>query len=188
MDNYIYGKNSVEFVTVALEFCSFIERANEVEQSEFLAKINKLLPLLYLKVSLIEYQPDYVDVPEQFVTEEDYNMVRTSLEGIIADKDTFLEVFVEDMKYSDTPISASISEELADIYQPLKDFLSVYSIGNEDTSRAALTICIEEFRQYWGQKVVNVMRPLHAICYAESDEFNENEFEDNNSYTEDSIF
>ena len=41
----------------------------------------------------------------------------------MGDKDDYLDVFVQDMVYSDQPIKKSISEDLADIYQDLKDFI-----------------------------------------------------------------
>ena len=34
----------------------------------------------------------------------------------MGDKDDYLDVFVQDMVYSDQPIKKSISEDLADIY------------------------------------------------------------------------
>mgnify|MGYP001100135285 len=46
MDKYIYAKNSVEFVTVGVEFCAFLERVQELTQEEFASTSIKLLPLL----------------------------------------------------------------------------------------------------------------------------------------------
>ena len=47
MDERIYSKNIIEFVTVSAEYCAFIERVPELEKEEFLDKIIKILPLLY---------------------------------------------------------------------------------------------------------------------------------------------
>lgn len=175
MDSYVYGKDSVEFVTVGAEFCAFVERAGSVSRTEFINKITKLLPLLYLKASLITPEDYYVDYPERFVTEEAYNEIRGAVEELLGIHDAYLEVFVDGMQYSDTPITAYVSEDIADIYQDIKDFLSIYRLGNDDLSRAALTECIEGFKEYWGQKVANVMRPLHSLCYSDIDDlFDEN--------------
>ena len=46
MDERIYSKNIIEFVTVSAEYCAFIERVPELEKEEFLDKITKILPLL----------------------------------------------------------------------------------------------------------------------------------------------
>ena len=43
----------------------------------------------------------------------------------MAEEDIYLEVFLEDMKYSDTPISASVSENLADLYQEFFNLIDV---------------------------------------------------------------
>lgn len=53
MDERIYSKNIIEFVTVSAEYCAFIERVPELEKEEFLDKITKILPLLYLKATLL---------------------------------------------------------------------------------------------------------------------------------------
>ena len=49
----VYSRQIIEFVTVANEFCSFMESAGQFERLDFILKIQKLLPLLYLKGSLI---------------------------------------------------------------------------------------------------------------------------------------
>ena len=165
MDEYVYGKNSVEFVTVCVEFCALLEGANENERVNFIDKASKILPLLYIKASLIKPEECFVEYPERFVSEEMYNAVRNGIERLLGHNDTYLEVFVDGMQYSDTPITAFISEDLADIWQPIRDFLAIYRLGDEDNSRAALSECLEAFREYWGQKLVNVLRPLHSILY-----------------------
>ena len=49
----IFDKNTIEFVTVAAEYCAFMERAREKRRDEWVDTALKLLPLLYLKASLI---------------------------------------------------------------------------------------------------------------------------------------
>ena len=165
MDEYVYGKNSVEFVTVCVEFCALIEGANGQERVDFIDKASKILRLIYIKASLITPEESFVDYPERFVSEEMYNAVKSGIEQQLGHNDAYLEVFMEGMQYSDTPITAFISEDLADIWQPIRDFLEIYRLGDEDNSRAALSDCLEAFREYWGQKLVNVLRPLHSLLY-----------------------
>ena len=45
----IFDRNAVEFVTVAAEFCKFLEQAEGVKRSAFVDTSLKILPLLYLK-------------------------------------------------------------------------------------------------------------------------------------------
>ena len=83
-----------------------------------------------------------------------------------------MEGHQDELAYSETPLAASIAEGLADIYQDVRDLLEIYRIGNEELSQAAISRCRSNFVTYWGQKLVNVMRPLHALTFApgESDE------------------
>ena len=114
----IFDKNVIEFVTVAAEFCAFLERAERMKRSTFVDTSLKILPLLYLKASMLPKCETIGDEAlETYVTEEIYEILRINLSGLMGDKDDYLDVFVQDMVYSDQPIKKSISEDLADIYQ-----------------------------------------------------------------------
>jgi hypothetical protein len=167
-DHIVYSKNVIEFVTVAAETCLFLEHSTEFSQPDFVSKSVKLLPLLYLKASLIEI-PDRVfdETTEQFVTEEDYAYVKEQLEQMLGADDSYLEVFHPDMAISDTPIAAFISENLADIYQELKDFAANYQLGETDIMNDALVTCLETFGEHWGQKLLNALRALHSIRFSD---------------------
>lgn len=167
----IFDKNSIEFVTVAAEYCGFIERARGAECKAFVDTALKILPLLYLKATLIpECEMIGEDDLELFVSEDDYEYVRLSVANILGSKDDYLEVFLPDMAYSDTPIKKCISEDLADIYQDLKDFISVFQLGMNVTMNDSLFVCKEHFKEFWGQRLVNTMRALHDVKYNSSDE------------------
>lgn len=171
----IFDRNVVEFVTVAAEFCKFLEQAEGMKRATFVDTSLKILPLLYLKASMMpKCEMMGEDMPENFVTEETYEIVRMNLAGILAEKDDYLDVFVSDMKYSDQPITKYISEDLADIYQDIKDFIFVFQLGLNETMHDALAICQENFALYWGQKLVNTLRALHDVKYAQADSEDEN--------------
>jgi hypothetical protein len=90
----------------------------------------------------------------------------------LGDKDDFLDVFIEDMKYSESPILTTISENLADIYQEIKNFaLSYKNAADEEQMMNALADIKDNFQYSWGQKLVNVQRALHEVRYAEDDDF-----------------
>ena len=167
----IFDANTVEFVTVAAEFCGFLERAPELERPEFVDKSLKLLPLLYLKASLLpKCEPLDEMPPETFVSEAFYEHLRSLIATVLGEYDDYLEVFLDDMAYSDTPIKQNISEGLADIYQSLKDFVCVYQLGLDHTMNDALYRCQTQFSEYWGQRLVNVMRALHNVKYKQNED------------------
>lgn len=172
----IFDRNVVEFVTVAVEFCKFLEQAEAMKRSTFVDTSLKILPLLYLKASMLpQCETIGEEVPETFVSEETYEVLRMNLAGILAEKDDYLDVFVSDMKYSDQPITKYISEDLADIYQDIKDFIFVFQLGLNETMNDSLAICQENFALYWGQKLVNTLRALHDVKYSQSEEEDEEE-------------
>ena len=167
----IFDKNVIEFVTVAAEFCAFLEHAERMKRSTFVDTSLKILPLLYLKASMLPKCETIGDeAPETYVTEEIYEILRINLSGLMADKDDYLDVFVQDMVYSDQPIKKSISEDLADIYQDIKDFIFVFQLGLNETMNDSLAICQENFGTLWGQKLVNTRRALHDVKYNQEQE------------------
>ena len=167
----IFEKNVIEFVTVAAEFCAFLERAEHMKRKAFVDTSLKILPLLYLKASMLPKCETIGDEAlETYVTEEIYEILRINLSGLMADKDDYLDVFVQDMVYSDQPIKKSISEDLADIYQDIKDFIFVFQLGLNETMNDSLAICQENFGTLWGQKLVNTLRALHDVKYNQEEE------------------
>lgn len=162
----VYSHDVLEFVTVAVQYCAFLEQEEGTERKEFVDTILKLLPLLYIKGALIQkYEPIEDVTLQDYVTEENYDIVRNNIAYIMGEQDDFLDVFVEDMKYSEAPILCTISENLADIYQDLKNFVSAMKDGMEEIMEEALFVCKCNFETYWGIKVANTMRALHEVRY-----------------------
>ena len=175
----IFDKNVIEFVTVAAEFCAFLERAERMKRSDFVDTSLKILPLLYLKASMLpKCETIGEEVLETYVTEEIYEILRINLAELMGDKDDYLDVFVSDMKYSDQPITRNISEDLADIYQDIRDFIFVFQLGLNETMNDSLAVCRENFALYWGQKLVNTLRALHDVKYNQPEDEEENQDEE----------
>jgi len=167
-DHIVYSPAVIEFVTVAAETCLFLEQATEQPRTNFIQTAVKILPLLYLKAAVLQI-PETVfdDATERFVTEEDYLFVKEQVEQLLGADDSYLEVFHPDMALSDTPIAAFISEDLADIYQEIKDFAANYQTMDVDIMNDALVGCLEAFGTHWGQKNLNALKALHAIRHSD---------------------
>lgn len=170
--HYVYQEAAIEFVTVAVQLCIYLEQAQEQEKSEFIDKLLCLLPLLYLKARLLSKPSEEMDgYVERFVTETEYEDMRAMVASKLGSDDAYLEVFVEDMRYSDEPITAFISENIADIYQEIKDLACNYQTREEAIMNDALVSCLEGFEQHWGQKLLNVLRPLHTLSQSVEEAF-----------------
>lgn len=161
----IYSSQVIEFLTVAAEYCATVEQCRQQDKKHLVSTVAKLLPLIYVKATLLpalEEEDADVMLPE-VVGEEDYNFVRQSVWSVLGEDDDYLEVFSQDMQFSEAAVTASISEDLSDIYQDLKNFCAIYADRNEVCMESAIARVQENFRQYWGQKLVNAMRPLHQL-------------------------
>ena len=166
----VYSKNVVEFVTVANEYCNFIEESGKFSRKDLILTAQRLLPILYLKSTLLpEVEPELEEANEKFVTEADWNFIDENLKEKLGEFDDFLEVFDPQMEESEHPVPQSLAENFADIYQDLKDFLTVYRIGNVEMMNDGLWECNESFKKDWGQKLVNSLRALHNIYYGDHD-------------------
>lgn len=165
--NPVYSRNVVEFVAVANEFCKYAEHASELKGDELLKILQRILPLMYLKASLLpQLNPYFEDGNEKFVTESDWLNINEILKEKFGTADDYLEVFDEKIKETEGPVVSSISENMADIYQDLKDFLLLYQTGTDEVMNDAVWECRLNFETFWGQKLVNSMRAIHKFIYS----------------------
>ena len=166
----VYSKNVVEFVTVASEYCSSVENVAKFQAEANLLKMQKLLPLLYLKATLLPKTERELDEDlEKYISELDYNVLQEKWMQLLNEYDSFYEVFDPSIQFGQETVTASISENLLDIYQDLKNFLISYSIGNEEVMNDSLAECVEHFEEFWGQQLVNVLRAVHMLVYSNAD-------------------
>lgn len=161
---FVYQDSTIAFVTAAAQTCLLIERCGEHEREEWIEQMLRLLPVLYLRTRLLEPAERMLDdEPQRFVTEEDYNFALVGMRELMGQDDAYLDVFVDQGIYTDEVTTAYISEGLADIYQELKDLAAAFQTGEEAIMNDAVIQCHEAFQEHWGQKLLAVMRALHAI-------------------------
>ncbi len=165
-----YTKEKLELLTIAVETCKFLEQVGVETKRDFVTKAAKLLPLLYLKTRMIPATELPDDEPERFVTELDYEQVRTQIADLLGESDGYLDSFNENQAFSETTLYATISEDLADMYQSLKDFASCCQFGDDETSEAALSVCVDDFQNHWGMRLLGALRALHAVFLQLDDE------------------
>ncbi len=159
--NPLYAAPVLEFVQTSLEFCRTLEQCRNMERRRFIDVMRGLLAMIYLKATLLPETEETEGYNAPAVTEADYDFVREGVAAVLGPHDDFLDVFVEDFKYSERPVLCTVSENLADIYQSVRDFVEVYRQGFDDASQLALFDVQASFAQEWGQKATNALRALH---------------------------
>lgn len=169
LNSLVYSKNVIELITVANEFCSFLERSDEMESADFLSRLQKMLPLLYLKASLLpEFEFEADDDLEKYVTEVEYNLIQQKILAHTGAGDDYQEVFIQGMQFSESALTSSIAENVADVYQDMKDLIMSFRTMNDEVMEQALWECQSNFAQIWGQKLVNCLRAVHNLIYSEN--------------------
>ena len=173
MDNFQhvgYSREVIEFVAVAKEFCDFTETIGGGDKKLVLSKLQKFIPLIYLKGSLLpECESETIGMVEDGVTEEDYNALYATIHQLMGEDDEYLEVFDDNMQYNETPVVNSIAEKVCDIYQDLKNFIMAYRHGLTEVIEEALWLLNANFELYWGKACVNVLRAIHVAMYRMED-------------------
>ncbi len=159
--------NSLALIALAVEYCKRVEDApNFDDRDDFIASMLKLLPRLYITATDVD---DYSGYSEYFIDsmldEVTYDAVREGIAILMAEDDVYLEVFQSDMKYSETPIATSISENLADLYQDLYNFAVSVRDATSDVQQELVGQCKDNFINYWGQTLLNVLRALNQLYY-----------------------
>ncbi|MDO5074736.1 MAG: DUF5063 domain-containing protein [Bacteroidales bacterium] len=161
--NHVYRRDVLDFVTIATEFCRQLEQCPGSDRREFATLMQRLLPMLYLKATMVDEVEEGYGYVDPVVTEADYDFVKDNIKAILRDANDYLDVFVQDFRYSDTPIVACVSESLADCYQSLRNMVEAFRSEIDEAMEVALYDCLEDFRQSWGQKLLGALRALHEL-------------------------
>lgn len=172
MENSTLSNNSLTVIALTNEYCHAIEHCLEGTRDTLMARMLKILPRVYMAISDVELEGGYSDYYiEPVLDEMAYDQVRDTIAGVMAEEDVYLEVFVEDMKYSDTPISSFVSENLADLYQEFYNLIQSVKDAPSEVRQSLVEQCKENFINYWGQTLCNVLRALNNAFYNSSDDF-----------------
>lgn len=165
--------NALAVIALANEYCQAAEQAADVMPAEFVGKMVKILPRIYIAVNDLpsdsEYESDYA-FDAMHLDEAYYNEVRSAIAATLGEDDSYLDTFHEDMKYSDSPIAATVSEGLADIFQVLYNFVEDVREADPEQTMGHLHDLREQFVEYWSDTLCNVMRPLNQINHKPQEE------------------
>lgn len=170
-DDITISAPAIEMLTVANEYCYFLEHLEGKTKDELLTFMQKILPLMYLKGSLIpSFEPEYPEASERFVTEENWEAVFNVMRDLLSSDDEFW--VIDPLYINETePINSSISEHLSDIYQDMKDFLLLYQRNTHAARENAVSDCGKLFAAHWGFRIGNILGRIHYLLHNEADDY-----------------
>jgi len=156
--------NELAVIALCKEYCELMARADgTIPTGEFVAQLCKLLPRIYICANDLPADDTADDDIPMALDEITYDTVRATIAALIGENDTYLDVFVEDMKYSESPILCTISENLADLYQEFYDFLAAAAFATTEEQHRLTGALRARFTARWAQTLCNVMRPLNDL-------------------------
>lgn len=158
--------NTLAFIALCNEYCAATENCSAMTPNEFTGSMLRLLPRIYISASDLPANDFGNGFIEPAMDEDTYNAVCSSISALLGEHDTYLEVFEEDMKYSDTPIAASISEGLSDLTQVFYNFVETVRDAPTPVVEVAVAAIAEDFREYWSRILCNQLRALNALRYS----------------------
>ena len=166
-DEPAYSNAVIDLLKVANEYCIFLENAENLTKEEITNFIQRIIPLLYLKGTLLPViHVDDNEPSERFVTQEEWERMFSTLRELFLNTDEYWSLNYNSPDQSD-PIKASFSENLVDIYQDLKDFLILYQKPSRSSKQNAAKDCKYFFETHWGEKALNLLQWVHFLNYKE---------------------
>jgi len=168
--NYVYSNALVEFVRAANEYCRFLEQLKGTEGKAFIAESVKRMAELYAQFLITgETEPVFDSPPEPTVTEQEWSALFHRIAGILGQTNDILRVAAEDEFDRSELVNHTISEDMADIYQELRDFTVIYSRGLEELMNDAAWELKVRFAEHWGMKLLRALSALHPLYVKEVD-------------------
>ncbi len=157
----VYSKQVLEFITVANEYCLFFEKAENYTSDDIIRYFHKITPLLYLKGSVLPH----VDVTdelfnERYVTEEQWENIFKTLREKFGESDLYYT-----LDHNNDSEESSLADNMADIYQDMKDFVMLYQKPYEYSKENAVSEIRRLFRQHWGIRVLSALNAIHRIIF-----------------------
>ncbi len=118
--------------------------------------------MLYIKAQSLpdytDYDPELVD---KFVTEEEWRKIQYHASILLGPYDQYYET----QGRFNQPEQQTISENIADIYQDMQDFVQLMALGIHDATYEAVGEAKRTFREFWGKSLVNTLKIIHHLYY-----------------------
>ena len=168
LDNSLETQGDIvkDFLLVANEYCMLIENMTEFSKKEFLEKIQKILSLTYLKASVLPAPISDEDLyVEKFVQEDDWQFIQNALATKLGSHESFFDISTPETVEFGNNENISLSEAITDVYQDMKDIVTLFEIATPESLEGGLFDCKMNFERYWGPRLLAVLSVLHNIIY-----------------------
>ena len=158
----IKSKQVIELLTVANEYCYLIENIEKYNTEDLLPLIQRLATLLYLKGNVLpEVELEDDSAKESFFTEEEWTIMDLKLKEKFSKYNTLW--FPQTTLTIENATERTLSENLTDTYQDLKDFLLLFQKNIYASQVCAVTTCKELYELRWGAELLQIITHIHFL-------------------------
>ena len=162
--SFVYSEEVLALVRAANETATFLEDFDAENGREFISSALLNLSALYaamLKVG--ECEPVFDGSPEATVSEQDWSALFQRIASLLGSHNEILRPAEEGEFDRSELVNHTISEDLADVYQEIRDFTAIYSRGLEELMNDAAWELKERFAEHWGKKLLRSLGALHEL-------------------------
>lgn len=160
----VYAPEVLDFVRSANEYCSWLEGSEEESSVVFIKTSIVQLSNVYAKVVCIkELEPVMESDNERFVSEQDWSVIYQKVMSKLGRFHSYLRIADSDEFDRSDLVTHTVSEDMADIFQDLKDFIMVYRQGIEEMMNDAVWEVMDNFEQYWSDKLLSALKALNKL-------------------------
>lgn len=165
--NYVYSSEMLELVKAANAYCAFLEELKGDEGKSFITDSVRHLSSVYATyIRTGDTEPVFESPAEPTVSEQEWSALFQKIATILGPHNDILRIAEEKEFDRSELVNHTISEDLADLYQELRDFTTIYSRGIEELMNDAAWELKERFAEHWGEKLLRALQALHELMVA----------------------
>jgi len=162
--NYVYSSEMLELVKSANACCAFLAQLKGTEGRSFILESLRHLSAVYSALVVTgDTEPVFESSAEPTVTEQEWSALFQKIGMILGPHNDILRLAAEEEYDRSEVVNHTISEDMADLYQELRDFTSIYSRGMEEEMNDAAWELKERFAEHWGAKLLRALQALHEM-------------------------
>jgi hypothetical protein len=168
--SFVYSEEVLALVKSANDLATFLEEFSEADGAGFISESLVLLSAVYAAMIRVGECDTSADAPpEPSVSEQDWAALFQKIARLLGAHNEIIRPAEESEYDRSELLTHTISEDLADVYQELRDFTSIYSRGLEELMNDATWELRERFYEHWGKKLLRALSALHDLQAAGTD-------------------
>jgi hypothetical protein len=156
------GVETTRFAGLAQRYRQLIDQRETVPVADLLSRVQQLLASLYAAAVSLPDVEGSDDPPRFQMTNDEWQHLFNSLQAILGPRSHYREVFDPYDPNECEPVTASLADDLADVYRDLREGLHLWDAGHRHD---AVWAWRDGFQSHWGEHATGALRAIHALAY-----------------------